>query len=139
MEKSIDFISSFQLESHGIASPERQQHRGECADVALKFHLILGVLFMIVHVRVNYNPHYAAESRLRSGTRHSPISLSSPTLLGPRPCGSQRLLPILQLQSKLSLTQKPKYYSRRNAQQELSDKHETGRAPEALPYSTEDN
>lgn len=134
MEKSIDFISSFQLESHGIASPERQQHRGECADVALKFHLILGVLFMIVHVRVNYNPHYAAESRPRSGTRHSPISLSSPTLLGP-----QRLLPILQLQSKPSLTQKPKYYRGRNAQQELSDKHDTGQAPEALPYSTEDN
>lgn len=117
MEKSIDFISSFQLESHGIASPGRQRHRGECADAALKFHFILGVLFMIVHVHVNYNSYYAAENRLRSGTRHSPISLSSPTPLGPRPCGSQRLLPVLQLQSKPSLTQKPKYYGWRNARQ----------------------
>lgn len=38
--------------NHGIAT-ERQRHQGECADVALKFHLILGVLFMIVLVHVN--------------------------------------------------------------------------------------
>lgn len=53
MEESTDFISSLQLESHGITSPERQWHHGEYADVALKFHLILGGLFMIVLVHVN--------------------------------------------------------------------------------------
>lgn len=53
MEKSIDFISSLQLENQGITSPERQRHHGEYARVALKSHLILGGLFMIVLVRVN--------------------------------------------------------------------------------------
>lgn len=50
MEKSIDFLSSLQLESHGVTSPERQWHHGEYVDGAFKFHFILGGLFMIVFV-----------------------------------------------------------------------------------------